>query len=455
MKIHIDDKFIVLIFDTAEEERIVKDAFTFDDMSAVFIGGSFDKRKIKRKCFIKSKKNLHLLFSGFLQDLLLLVKKESIKISELEDRRSKFSHQLKMKDLDGKQLRELFPPHFKYIEHQIESLKRMLQTNVGIIEAPTSSGKSETMIAFIKATKLPTLIVVNRISLAIQLKDRLCEQGIQAQAIYSQTTQQLSETPVIVATIGSVKKVSTIANVKVLIVDECHRAGASAFQKLFSTIMVPIRFGFSATPNSGDKYRFALIRQFLGNVIYKVDVKELMENEVIAKPKISFIKSNGHNTLSWGAAYNDCIVHNTNRNNKIKELVEKHNLQTLILIRIIEHGEELSRLIPDSVFVSGIDDALYRKEVIRKFEAGEIKTIISSNIFNEGISINAIKLLIIASGGKSKIETIQKLGRGLRIRTDKIDVLVYDFEDSGNLYTERHSALRRNIYEKAGFSLVN
>ena len=452
MKIHIDDKFIVLIFDSAEEERIVKDAFTYDDMSAVFIGGSFDKRKIKRKCFIKSKKNLHLMHSGFLLDLINLIKEKEIKVSELEDRRSKFPHQLSSQKLQS--LEQFFPPHFKYIEHQVESLRRMLQTNVGIIEAPTSSGKSETMIAFIKATKLPTLIVVNRISLAIQLKDRLCEQGIQAQVIYGQTTQLL-ETPVIVATIGSVKKVLTIANIKVLIVDECHRAGASAFQNFFSTITVPIRFGFSATPNSGDKYRFALIRQFLGNVIYKVDVKELMENEVIAKPKISFVKSNGHNTLSWSVAYNDCIVHNTDRNNKIKELVEKYKLQTLILIRIIEHGEELSKLIPDSVFVSGIDDALYRKEVISRFEAGEIKTIISSNIFNEGISINAIKLLIIASGGKSKIETIQKLGRGLRVRPDKTDVIVIDFEDSGNLYTERHSALRRSIYEKSGFSLID
>ena len=454
MKIHIDDKFIVLIFDTAEEERIVKDAFSYDDMSAVFIGGSFDKRKIKRKCFIKSKKNLHLLFSGFLQDLLVLVKQENIKILELEDRRSKFSHQLKMRDLDGNHLKEFFPPHFKYIEHQVETLKRMLQTNVGIIEAPTSSGKSETMIAFIKATKLPTLIVVNRISLAIQLKDRLCEQGINAQAIYGQTSQVI-ETPVIVATIGSVKKIKTLSSIKVLICDEVHRAQASTFQDFFKNTTFPIRFGFSATPNCGDKYRFALIKQFMGNVIYKVEVKELIDNEVIAKPKISFIKSSGHNTLSWSVAYNDCVVHNRDRNNKIKELVEKHNLQTLILVRIIEHGEELSKLIPDSVFVSGIDDALYRKEIIRKFEAGEIKTIISSSIFNEGISINAIKLLIIASGGKSKIETIQKLGRGLRVRPDKTDVIVIDFEDSGNLYTERHSALRKSIYEKAGFTLTD
>lgn len=452
MKLHIDDRFIVLIFDSAQEETIVREAFTYDDMSAVFVGGSFDKRKIKRKCFIKSKKGIHLLFSGFLQDLLLLVKQEGLALTELDDKRTRFPHQKISTSYEH--LETLFPAQFKYISHQVASLQKMMKTNIGIIEAPTSSGKSETIIAFIKATKLPTLILVNRINLALQMKDRLCQNGIQAEAIYG-ATQQKTDCLVVVATIGSVEKVKNLGTIQVLIVDECHRAQASTYQKFLSTTSFPVRFGFSATPNCGDKYKYSTIRQFLGNVIYKVDIKELMENEVVAKPKIAFIESKGHNSLNWASAYDDNIVHNDLRNKSIKDLVEKHKLQTLILIRIIEHGEELAKLIPDAVFVSGIDDALYRKEVIEKFERGEIQTIISSNIFNEGISINAIKLLIIASGGKSKIETIQKLGRGLRVRPDKTDVLVYDFEDNGNVFTERHSSMRRGIYEKSGFEVID
>jgi superfamily II DNA or RNA helicase len=198
-----------------------------------------------------------------------------------------------------------------------------------------------------------------------------------------------------------------------------------------------------------------LIRQYFGKVIYEIDPKPLIENKVLAKPKIKFIDNKvPPGNTNWADTYDICIVKNKVRNEAIKKLVEEHNLPTLILIRIIEHGKVLNDLIPDSMFVSGIDDPLYRKELIEKFEKGEVKTVISSNIFNEGISINEIRLLIIASGGKSRIETIQKLGRGLRVKPDKSEVLVYDFSDNGSYFTEKHSRMRKRIYEKAGFSVV-
>jgi len=448
MKLTIDDRFLIMIFDSIEEERIVRDNFTFDDMSAVYIGGKFDKRKIKRKCLINSKKGIHLLAGGFLLDLLLLLKKENISLMELQDKRSKFPYYSMPQAPD--MLRKYFPPDFKYIEHQVEALRKMLKINCGIIQAPPSSGKTELMIAYIKATKLPTLIVVNRISLALQIRERLQKNGIETGICYG---KEYVIGPVMITTIGSIGRIDT-KDFKVLLLDETHRAQASSYQKFLKTHSFPVRFGLSATPDCGDKYKFAIIRQYMGNIIYKVDIKELMKNEVIAKPKISFVKSLCHSTMDWITAYNSCIVFNNERNNKIKEIVEEHNLPTLILIRMIEHGEELARLLPDAVFVSGIDDALYRKEIIEKFERDEIKTIISTAIFNEGISINAIRLLIIASGGKSKIETIQKLGRSMRVMPDKKECIVIDFLDEGNVFTERHSILRKSIYEKAGFSVI-
>jgi superfamily II DNA or RNA helicase len=448
MKIYVDDRFISMVFDNSVEEAIVKDHFTYEDYSLTFLGGSFNSRRIKKRCFMITKKSFHFLGAGFLKDLLLLLKEEGLTVNELEDRRTRFPFHLKK--WHNQELIELFPTNFKYIDHQVQCLLAMLKTNCGIIEAPTSSGKTETIIAFLRATQLPILIIVNRVSLAIQLCDRINKSGIQAGLSHG---KEYTEAPVMVSTITSLKKVRNLHRFMGLIVDECHRAQASTFQQALSSIPLPLRFGFSATPDCGDKYKFAKIRQYLGDVIYKVDIGEMIENEVIAKPKISFIESSAHDTLDWSTAYNDCIVHNIHRNSKIKELVEKHNLSTLILIRIIEHGQQLENDIPGSVFISGIDYALYRKEVIEKFENGEIKVIISSGIFNEGISINAIRLLIIASGGKSKIETIQKLGRSLRVMPDKTDVLVYDFMDKGNYYTERHSHMREKIYKKTGFEL--
>lgn len=239
------------------------------------------------------------------------------------------------------------------------------------------------------------------------------------------------------------------------LVGNCHRASAKGFQDFLSKAPYPIRFGFSATPNSGDNYKWTKIRQFLGTIIYKIDPELLMEKEVIAKPTIEFVPVEAPPTPNWPMANIHGIVKNKKRNDKIKELVEDFNVPTLILIRNLEHGKTLNESIDDSVFVSGIDDAIKRKEVIHNFENGKLKVVIASGIFNEGISIDAVKLLIIASGGKSKIETIQRLGRGLRLTLKKHSVSVFDFEDYGNYYTQKHSKMRKNIYKKAGFEVVN
>jgi superfamily II DNA or RNA helicase len=121
------------------------------------------------------------------------------------------------------------------------------------------------------------------------------------------------------------------------------------------------------------------------------------------------------------------------------------------LVRNIEHGLELEKMIEGSLFVHGSKDSDFRKDVIDRMESGDLQYVIASNIFNEGISINAIRVLIVASGGKSKIETVQRLGRALRKDEGKEEAIVYDFYDYGNKYTSRHSEERMRTYKKVGF----
>ena len=449
MNICVTDKIILIYFNNNDELRLVKNHFTVDDRTYAFVGGKFDSRKIKKKTFLKKKKQYYYLNSGFLHDLLIFIRKKKLKVEEFVDKRTKFPYQ--KKQLTDDELKK-FLPDFNYVEHQISSLKKMLKTNVGIVEAPTSAGKTEIFIAFIKLTKLPTLILVNRINLAMQTVERMEKNGIKSVGIcYG---GGVKDGDVMVSTIGSVKKIPNFRKYKILIIDEVHRASAGQFQEFLSMTSYPIRFGFSATPNSGNELKWSLIRQFIGNIIYSIEPEVLIEKEVIAKPTIEFLSVPCPPTLDWPSANWNCIVNNGSRNNKIKKLVDKFNLPTLILIRNIDHGEILNEKINGSVFVSGIDDAEERKDVIHKFEDGDLNVVIASNIFNEGISINAIKLLIIASGGKSKIEAMQKIGRGLRVHEHKKEVLVFDFNDEGNYFTEKHSRIRKNIYKKAGFEVI-
>ena len=448
MKIYINDKFIVVKEATKKEQASLKRRFTYDDKSNVFAGGKFDSRKIKKVPFIKFTKEYGFLFSGFLKEFLLFAK-ENCNIENIEDKRTRFSFQSKITNT-----RQYFPEHFTETEHQEDALAAMLKTNTGIIKAPTSSGKTEIFIAFIKTSKLKTIVVMDKVSLVEQTRKRIIEAGIKNVGIAH--GKKVEDGDVVVSTIQSIRKLLSLTKFKCLIIDECHKSSADTFQDFLYNTNFPLRYGFSATPNSGDHFKWAKIRQYLGNTIYEIDSKLLMEKKVLAKPTIRFTESDGRPTPDWTTAYKMCIAENEDRNNIIKGLVDEYNTSTLILVKHIIHGELLEEILSDSLFLSGKNSSNERQEAIDSFENGDLKVIIATSIFNEGISIDAIRLLVIASGGKSKIETVQRLGRGLRTDKEagKFNVDVYDFIDRGNKFTLRHSKERAKIYKKEGFEVL-
>lgn len=449
MNLLIKDTHFGIADFTKEEKKIIDEKFTFIDYSNAMSKSGFNERKVKKVNFAITNKNLIALRTGFLQDFVFLAKSHKFNITEIKDERTKFDFQkVEYKDED---LRKYFNPDFKYVNHQIRSLKALLKTNVGIIKAPTSSGKTEIIIGYLKITNLPTLILVDNVTLAIQTQARIEETGLSC-GICTGTGKKDGYN--VVSTIGSVKKLN-LHNFKCVIVDECHIVGSARFQEFFSNTSYPLRFGFSATPEGNDKYRFATIKQHIGGVISEISSEELIKNDVMTPPEIHFIRiENCIPTPEWESSYDINIVNNELRNAKIAELANNSEYSTLVLYKIIEHGEKLLKLIPGAVMLSGNNSPSEREEVIKKFKNGEIRVIIASNIFKQGISINNIEMLIIASGGKSKIEVLQKIGRALRKHPGKDVALIYDFFDDGNKFTKKHSHERYELYKKAGYDNI-
>lgn len=458
MKLYIDDKTIGFIFESKIERETIKKKFTFEDKSRVFMHGSYNAKKIRKVCFLKDIKKYSFLNAGFLQDLLVTVKNYKLKISELKDARTKFIHQ--KRPFSDNELKQYFP--FDYTNHQIRALRSMLKTNIGIIKMPTSGGKTEVMIAYVKATRLPALILVNRKILAEQTRKRFLDAGVSDVGVWHSEHRQEGQN-VMVATIGSVKAVTALHRYKILFADEVHHICSRTFQDFLYKTNYPIRFGFSATPDPerGDKYAFALIRQYFGNIVSETFAEELINNKVIALPKITFVPVYCKPTITWPAAYEECIIRNKERNQKICDMVDYFDKPTLILIKDVKHkqGEIIKQTIEEETgkrvaYIYGGTPIDERESVKQAFENGELDVIISTNIMNEGVSIKSIRVLINASGGKSKVENLQKLGRGVRVMENKYEVAIIDFQDEGNRFTARHSAIRKRLYHKEGYNEI-
>jgi superfamily II DNA or RNA helicase len=79
---------------------------------------------------------------------------------------------------------------------------------------------------------------------------------------------------------------------------------------------------------------------------------------------------------------------------------------------------------------------------------------IATPIFDEGVDVPGIDVLILAGGGKSNIKLLQRLGRGMRTDPDKVQLLVLDFIDDTNRYLFKHSEERLNVYEREDFQIL-
>lgn len=445
INLYVDNNYIMLSNLTDGTKALFIECFTFNDASKAFsASGKFDGRKIKRVKLLTIKEEKILIYSGFLKEVLELIKKNNIPTNVI-DKRKKVSK-------PKKSLRSFYPKEFSFTEHQEAALAAMLGTSCGIIKAPTSSGKSSIIIAYLKATKLPAVILTNKVDLVNQLYNNFKEAGLDVGIC---TGKGVKEGKIMVSTAFSIKKIPNIENFPVVIVDESHHASSNLYQNLFKEINFDYRFGFSATPVVSDSFKWALTRQFLGSIIFEIDAKILMDKKVLARPTIHLIEHKCKKTLDWESGYQINIIYNDKRNEMIRDIINKNAKSALIIVRYIDHGKALKELIPHALFLCGDTPVEERQQAIADFEKKKIKTIIATSIFNEGISINAIQLLVIASGGKSNVEVAQRLGRSLRIdkKRGKYTVDVYDFFDRGNKYTEKHSKQRIGIYSKAGFEV--
>ena len=450
MQLKLNDLTLIIKFDNDKEYKLVKKFITFKDDKSAFFGGKFHPEAVKDICLGKEIKGYFVCFAGFTKEIILFAKQNGIPVTKFEDNRTHFPFQ--QKEWTHDELRKYYDPKFPYVEHQIRALQAMINTNTGIIVAPTAAGKSSIMSAYIRLTKLPTLILVNKVMLGSQLRDNFVKAGIDCGLC---SGKGVIPGKCMVSTIQSVKKLGDLTRFKVVLCDECHNVSAGTFQDFLKQFGCALKFGFSASPSrTGDYLGYARIRQFLGSPIIKIESKELLENNVMAKPHIYLVKNEckEDDYFDYATAYTEEIVNGTKRNNIIKDIVDIYKSGILIVVNIVDHGEVLQKFIPNSMFISGETPIDVRQQAIKDFDNGELPVLIGSTILQEGISITHMKAMILACGGKSNVAVLQKIGRSLRFKAgEKTEVDFYDFIDTAK-FLSKHSKMRVNLYKKAGYN---
>jgi superfamily II DNA or RNA helicase len=192
-----------------------------------------------------------------------------------------------------------------------------------------------------------------------------------------------------------------------------------------------------------------------------MNADELIKQNLLMEPQIVFINYNGRKTMArplhtrehYSHYYNNTIVGHDERNNIICQLAERHkDLQTLILVKTVDHGNYLSGKL-NVKYINGSMDLKEREQLLQDFKDKTVKTLIATlSIFQQGLNIPSLEIIINAAANKSDISSIQSLGRLLRMSSGKVGCIYYDFFDKQYLFLKT-SKKRINVFKDEGHEI--
>lgn len=233
-------------------------------------------------------------------------------------------------------------------------------------------------------------------------------------------------------------------NFDIVVVDECHHAAAPSYATVLTTLDPDYLIGLTATPWRMDERS---LRNIFGDPVYSKSVIEAMNQGWLSEVDYRLLTDN----IPW-----QDLPQLTGTPLSVRQLNSRlfiPQLEEAIVGKIREHWEELGS--PRAlVFCKTIDSAnrmarlinqagFARAEVISsrlapgerridreirlvRFQDGEIDVLCGVDVFNEGIDVPDVNLLVFLRVTHSRRIFVQQLGRGLRWRRGKV-VRVLDF----------------------------
>lgn len=238
----------------------------------------------------------------------------------------------------------------------------------------------------------------------------------------------------------------------IVIVDECHHCGASMYTKVLDTFMAgreggAYLLGLTATPWRADEKD---IEEIFGETVVCIDMVTGMRNGYLANVDYRLYTDN----IDWdsllnlnGKSFTAKQINKTLFINQWDDSVvfelrkvwnEQKNPRAIVFCGTIEHAlimqEKLNALgfcNAEAIFSQANDmytmNQFERNRILTDFADGIVNVVCTVDIFNEGIDVPDVNILVFQRVTHSRRIFIQQLGRGLRISEGKEKVVVLDF----------------------------
>lgn len=225
-----------------------------------------------------------------------------------------------------------------------------------------------------------------------------------------------------------------------LVIDEFHHAVNDQYKRIVEYFKPQFLLGLTATPERMDGRNIFEICDY--NVPYEISLKEAINKGML----VPFHYYGIYDDTDYVGLHvvrgkydekelNERYIGNVHRHDLIYKYYSKYSSKRALGFCCSRaHAEEMAkefckRGIPSvAVYSNAIGEfSEERSTAIEKLKKGEIKVIFSVDMFNEGVDITSVDMVLFLRPTESPIVFLQQLGRGLRKSKGKEYLNVLDF----------------------------
>ena len=404
-------------------------------------------------------------------------------LERLQD--SEIHYKLQDERQKGKEIKVTFSGEL-YPEQEIAATK-MLEHDTGVLSAATAFGKTAVGAYLVAQRKVNTLILVhNREIMKNWVEDfekflkideeppeyttpkgRIKKRKSVIGRMYASHNSVTGIIDVVmISSLGKRDEINELVkNYGMVIIDECHHAGAQTSIDVLNEVNAKYVYGLTATPKRDDGQEKKIFMQF-GPIRYRYTAKDKAKAQGIEHfvyPRFTRLVHSEGEKLKINEAYK-AVIESEIRNQQIVDDVDEciQNGRTpLVITKFKEHAALLMEKLQDKsnhIFLlqggkSTKERDLIRKEMRNVPETESVILVAIGQYIGEGFNYPRLDTMMLTTPISYDGNVEQYAGRLHRDYEEKKDVIIYDYVDTHIRVLEKMYHKRLRAYKKIGYEL--
>lgn len=241
----------------------------------------------------------------------------------------------------------------------------------------------------------------------------------------------------------------------VIVIDEFHHAAALGYRRVLTYFRPRFMLGLTATPERGDGAELLALCD--DNLVFRADLTEAITAGRLVPFAYHGLKDSvDYQAIPWRSGRFDPEA--------LSEALATRGHAEQALAGYLAHAPEGPRRglwfcasIRHAVFMAaflkerGIEAVAVhsepggapRSESLRRLQAGEIEAITTVDVFNEGVDVPEVNVVVLLRPTESRVVFLQQIGRGLRlpVKSNKPRLVILDFIGNHRSFLARPQAL--------------